>query len=86
VVTVDTPPNQYDYEEIYIMKEVVDLVKQKTGIGEDQARTAVNTVVGFLKDRLPPQLSGQIDSVLEGKDVSSMGKNLGNVFGGGDKK
>jgi uncharacterized protein (DUF2267 family) len=70
---------------MYIMKEVVDLVKQKAGIGDDQARTAVNTVVGFLKDRLPPQLSDQIDAVLEGKDVSSLGKNLGSVFGG-DKK
>jgi uncharacterized protein (DUF2267 family) len=68
------------------MKQVVDLVKQKAGIGEDQARTAVNTVAGFIKDRLPPQIASQIDAVLDGKDVSSMGKNLGNVFGGGDKK
>jgi uncharacterized protein (DUF2267 family) len=68
------------------MKEVVNLVKEKTGIGEDQAQTAVNTVVQYIKDRLPPQIAGQIDSVLEGKDVSSLGKNIGNVFGGGDQK
>jgi uncharacterized protein (DUF2267 family) len=68
------------------MKQIVDLVKDKAGIGEDQARTAVNTVAGFIKDRLPPQIADQIDQVLEGKDVSSMGKNLGSMFGGGDKK
>jgi uncharacterized protein (DUF2267 family) len=68
------------------MKQIVDLVKQKAGISEDQARTAVNTVAGFIKDRLPPQIASQIDAVLDGKDVSSIGKNLGNVFGGGDKK
>ena len=68
------------------MKQIVDLVKQKTGISEDQARTAVNTVAGFIKDRLPPQIADQIDAVLDGKNVSSMGKNLGNIFGGGDKK
>jgi uncharacterized protein (DUF2267 family) len=68
------------------MKQIVDLVKQKAGISEDQARTAVNTVAGFIKDRLPPQIASQIDAVLDGKDGSSIGKNLGNVFGGGDKK
>jgi uncharacterized protein (DUF2267 family) len=64
------------------MKEVVKQVKEKAGIGEDQAQTAVRTVAQFIKDRLPPQIAEQIDGVLEGKDISSMGKNLGNIFGG----
>lgn len=35
------------------MDELVRQVTQRTGISEEQARTAVETVVGFLKERLP---------------------------------
>jgi nucleoid DNA-binding protein len=68
------------------MKEIVNMVKEKAGISEDQARTAVQTVANFIKGRLPKQVADQIDPILEGKDVSSIGQNLGNMFGGGDKK
>ena len=68
------------------MKEIVNIVKEKAGIGEDQARTAVQTVANFIKDRLPKPIADQIDPILEGKDVSSIGQNLGSMFGGGDKK
>src|ERR671929_2312619 len=49
--------------------EVDELVKQiteRTGISETQARTAVDTVVGFLKNRLPEPIGNQVDSVLAG--------------------
>ena len=34
------------------MEKVVKLVADRAGISESQARTAVNTVASFLKDRL----------------------------------
>ena len=48
------------------MDELVKQVTERTGISEAQARTAVDTVVGFLKQRLPEPLGGQLDSVLAG--------------------
>ena len=57
------------------------LVAQKTGIAEEQARTAVMTVLGFLKDRLPGPLAGQLDGILGGSSGSSRGQDLGTGLG-----
>ena len=46
------------------MNELINMVAQRTGISEEKARTAVDTVVGFLQDRAPAGLSGQIDSLI----------------------
>ncbi|MBN1641787.1 MAG: hypothetical protein JXA09_11175 [Anaerolineae bacterium] len=48
------------------MEEVVKLVVSKTGISEEMARTAVKTVIGFLKEKLPAPVAKQIDAVLGG--------------------
>ena len=48
------------------MDQLINMVAQRTGISEDKARTAVDTVVGFLKERAPAGLSGQIDSLIGG--------------------
>ena len=48
------------------MEELIKLVTQKTGISEEQAKQAVETVVGFLKQKLPAPIAGQIDAVLSG--------------------
>lgn len=46
------------------MNELVALVSSKTGISEDKAQLAVTAVLGFLKDRLPAPLAGQVESLL----------------------
>ena len=48
------------------MQEIINLVAQKTGIPTDKAQTAVTTVLGFLKERLPAPVAGQIDSLVAG--------------------
>jgi hypothetical protein len=48
------------------MDQLITMVAQRTGISEDKARMAVDTVVGFLKERAPAGLSGQIDSLMGG--------------------
>ncbi len=48
------------------MDELIKQVATKTGISLDQARTAVTTVIGFLKDRLPQPIAGQLDNVVGG--------------------
>ena len=63
------------------MDEVVKLVSQKTGISEEIAKTAVETVIGYLKDKLPAPIAGQIDSVLGGSGVEGLAKGLGGLLG-----
>ena len=64
------------------MEELVALVVEKTGLSEKQAEAAVEVVLDFLKDKLPPVVSGQMDAFLEGKgDLSSAADALGGLFG-----
>jgi hypothetical protein len=64
------------------MDELVRLVAGKTGISEEQARTAVTTVVNFIKERLPGPLAAQIDNVMAGRSVDQDAlKGLGGLFG-----
>lgn len=63
------------------MEEIIKLVKEKTGISEEQARTAVATVVNFLKDKLPAPIAGQIDGLLSGSAAGDALKGLGGLLG-----
>jgi hypothetical protein len=65
------------------MDELIKQVTAKTGISEDQARTAVNTVIGFLKDKLPAPIAGQLDNVVSGGSSAAGGLgDLANKVGG----
>ena len=70
------------------MEELIKQVAQRTGISEAQAQTAVTTVLGFLKTRLPEPLAGHLDSFLGGGagavgDVAGgLGGAAGSVLGG----
>lgn len=55
------------------MNELINMVAQRSGISEDKARMAVDTVVGFLKNRAPAGLSGQIDSLIGGGESAAGG-------------
>lgn len=48
------------------MDELIKQITAKTGISEDQARTAITTVTGFLKDKLPAPIGAQIDNLMSG--------------------
>jgi len=61
-----------------IMDELIKKVSEKTGISEDQARTAVTTVLGFLKDKLPAPIGGQIDNLMAG-GASGEGGGIGDI-------
>lgn len=69
------------------MDELIKRITEKTGISEDQARSAVNTVAGFLKEKLPAPLAGQVDNVLSGTGgmtdtLGDAAAKVGNIFGG----
>ena len=46
------------------MDELVRQVAEKAGINPDQAKAAVATVVSHIKEKLPPALAAQVDSLL----------------------
>ena len=46
------------------MDDLIKLVSSKAGIQEAQAKTAVETVMGFLKEKLPAPIAGQLDTAL----------------------
>jgi hypothetical protein len=67
------------------MDELINLVSEKAGISESQAKTAVTTVVDYLKDKLPSPIDQQVDSVLaggaSGGSATDLTKGLGGMFG-----
>ena len=65
------------------MDELVKLVADKVGISEAQAQQAVETVLAFLKEKLPEPIAGQVEAALEG-DLSGLDDlvgGLGGLFG-----
>ncbi len=67
------------------MDELIKLVSQKTGLSQDKAKVAVDTVVNFLKSKLPPAISGQLDTILAGGSLPDLSQGLGGLLGGKKK-
>jgi hypothetical protein len=78
------------------MDELVNLVVQKTGISQDDARKAVEVIVGELKSKLPAPIASHVDAFLASgmsggmntlaSEAGEMLKGgLGGLFGGGGK-
>ena len=63
------------------MDELIQLVAQKTGLSEEMAKVAVDTVIDFLKDKLPGPAAAQLDALLEGGDITGLMGNLGGLLG-----
>ena len=66
------------------MDELIRQVVERSGISEQQARGAVDTVLGFLKTRLPEPLAGQLDGLVGGATGAAGGiaGAAGDVLGG----
>lgn len=70
------------------MEELIQQIVSKTGISESNARSAIETVVNFLKTKLPAPLAGQVDaalgsagSALGNVDLGNIGSSIGGLFG-----
>jgi hypothetical protein len=55
------------------MNELIQQVCQRTGLPEDKATEAVNTVLGYLKQKLPGPIASQLDSAAQGQSEGSLG-------------
>lgn len=61
------------------MDQLVKLVSERAGIPPETAKVAVETVLAFLKERLPAPIASQIDGIIGNTGGSSGG--LGGLFG-----
>jgi hypothetical protein len=59
-----------------MQQELVRMVAEKTGLPEEKARTAAETVIGYLKQNLPATVSNQLDNISSGgrAGVGELGK------------
>ncbi len=48
------------------MDELIQLVSKKANISADQARQAVESVLGFLKEKLPKPIADQVTALISG--------------------
>ena len=63
------------------MDELVELVVKKTGVDKETARKAIETVLDYVKQKLPEPLAGQIDSFVNNKGpIAGLSKGLENLF------
>jgi hypothetical protein len=79
------PAGRVPYERNIEMDEIIQRLIEKTGLPADKARAAVDTVLGFLKERLPGPMASQIDNLLAGGStlgdkLGSAAKGLGGMF------
>jgi uncharacterized protein (DUF2267 family) len=63
------------------MDALIKMVSEKAGISEAQAKKAVETVLGFLKDKLPAPIAGQLDAVVGGGGLGNVAGGLGGLLG-----
>ncbi len=63
------------------MDELLNTVTEKTGLPADKARGAIEAVLGFLQDKLPGPIAGQLQGFLEGGGGEA-GDTMGNVTKG----
>ncbi len=61
-------------------REIVDRVKNNAGIPEDKARSAVDAVVGYIKDK-SPAIGNQIDSFVHGGGGGDFAQNVKDKLG-----
>ncbi len=66
------------------MDELINNVAKQANISPDQAKTAVDTVLAFLKDKLPAPLADQVKAALSSQppDANAITGALGGLFGG----
>ena len=62
------------------MDELIKRVSERAGISEEQARSAVETVAEYLKERVPAPYSGYIDKFMAGGGGGLSGL-AGGLFG-----
>ena len=68
-----------------MQQPLIEQITQRGGIPAENAQAAVETVVGFLKQRLPGPIASQLDNAVSGEDssggVAGAAKSVGGMLG-----
>jgi uncharacterized protein (DUF2267 family) len=68
-----------------MQQQLIEQITQRVGIPAEKAQAAVETVVGFLKQRLPGPIASQLDNAVSGEDssggVAGAAKSVGGMLG-----
>lgn len=69
------------------MEPLVQLVSEKTGLSPEKSKLAVETVLQYVRGRLPPTLQPHFEQLLrdgqDGFQADDLMKALGGLLGGG---
>jgi len=55
------------------MDDLIKMLQQKFGLDEGIAKQVIETVLGFVKDKLPEPMQGALDKVAKGESLDSLG-------------
>jgi hypothetical protein len=71
------------------MEDLINQITSRTGISQEQAQQAVDTVLGFAKSKLPEPLGSQLENALKSGSAGGVADqvqqqlgNLGGMLGG----
>ena len=64
------------------MQEIIQSLQQKLGLDAGKAQQAVETVVNFIKSKLPESMHQPIDAAISGGNVQDMMKDAGGKLSG----
>ena len=62
------------------MNELIQQLKSRVGLDDAKAQSAVQTVMEFLKQRLPGPVASQLDSALSGGGVNALKDKAEGIF------
>ena len=63
------------------MNELIQQLKSRVGLDDDKARSAVQTVMEFLKQRLPGPVASQLDSAISGGGMDALKDKASDILG-----
>jgi uncharacterized protein (DUF2267 family) len=63
------------------MNELINHLKSRVGLNDEQANSAATTVIEFLKQRLPAPIASQLDSAIAGGAAEGITDKIGGILG-----
>jgi hypothetical protein len=65
--------------EVSVRDELVQVIRERTGLDEAMAQQVATVAIDFLKEKLPPQVAPLLDGQISG--IPDVGGLLGGMFG-----
>jgi len=63
------------------VNELIEQLKSRVGLDDNKAQSAAQTVIDFLKQRLPAPIASHLDSALAGGAVQGIEGKIEGMFG-----